>query len=197
MAFDAIVVDLDGTVWDSFPWYASVIGDLTGKDQEMILAELMSGGNLIQLIAKASLGRQRFFRECEKQANTLELFPNVEETIRDCVDSNVPLGVFTSLPYSLARAMCDAKNLSDAFTAFEAAKRGRRPKPNPQGIFDVLRIMDVDPTSSVCYVGDLPVDAIAAHAAGVSFAWARYGYGELTNEPRVAELDSFSDISSL
>lgn len=197
MAFDAIVVDLDGTIWDSFPWYASILGELADQDEESLLDELTSGCNLIHLLQRADLGRDRFFRECINRADSLSLFPDVEETLRGFKACNIPLGVFTSLPNALAQSICDVKNLSTLFSAFEAARRGRRPKPNPQGILDALNNMGINPTPSACYVGDLPVDATAAQAAGISFIWARYGYGDLTDEPRDAEIDSFAELTTL
>lgn len=40
------------------------------------------------------------------------------------------------------------------------------PKPNPEGLNLAMRILNVNP-DEVIYVGDQPVDAIAAHAAGI------------------------------
>jgi phosphoglycolate phosphatase-like HAD superfamily hydrolase len=45
--------------------------------------------------------------------------------------------------------------------------------------------LGVDPSPEVWYVGDTTNDGAAARAAGLSFAWASYGYG--SGEPADAD----------
>jgi len=39
MAPKAILCDLDGTVWDSFPWYAMVLAKATSRSADSLLSE--------------------------------------------------------------------------------------------------------------------------------------------------------------
>ena len=50
----------------------------------------------------------------------------------------------------------------------------RQPKPDPQGIFQVLQIWDMS-KEEVLYMGDSVVDAKTAQAAGVDFAGVTTG----------------------
>lgn len=197
MAFDAVVVDLDGTIWDSFPWYAKLLSEMSGQDEHALLDQLKRGGNVIRMIDQVGVTRNRFFAKCKRRAGQLEFFPGVCETLTNMQAAGIPLGVVTNLPSPLAQPVCDAKGVTQFLSAFEAHKFRRPSKPNPQGILDVLKTMRINPSLSALYVGDLAVDAAAARNAGISFVWARYGYGHLTDEPRVAAIDAFAELAGL
>lgn len=197
MAFTAVVVDLDGTVWDSFPWYSSLLANLSGESDSSISSRLAAGGNVMRLMREVGVTRARFVAACHQHSSELALFPAVLQTLQQIRDSGVSLGAMTSLPMAIAEPLCVAKNISPLLSAFEGAKFGRPAKPNPHGILDVLERMDVEPSSAVAYVGDMPSDAHAAERAGISFVWARYGYGQLHNEARIAEINAFGELLQL
>jgi phosphoglycolate phosphatase len=93
--------------------------------------------------------------------------------------------------------MASAKGIIGRFEVFAAARFKHAPKPSPAGILDALATLSVVPDSDVLYVGDQAIDAIAAERAGISFVWARYGYGQLQGEPRIAEIAALSELLDL
>jgi phosphoglycolate phosphatase-like HAD superfamily hydrolase len=63
--------------------------------------------------------------------------------------------------------------------------RTRRHKPNPEPVLVALEELEVVPAEDVWYIGDSSTDCEAARGAGISFAWAAYGYA--ADEPDGAD----------
>lgn len=73
MAARALLFDLDGTVWDSFPWYAAVMKECVGvADTE---ARLRAGESLITFARARGVSRDRLFRACGATGTPLHLYP--------------------------------------------------------------------------------------------------------------------------
>lgn len=58
MAADAVLVDLDGTVWDSWPWYARCIGGDRPSGVARAEAALRSGRSVATLLRRAGAERR-------------------------------------------------------------------------------------------------------------------------------------------
>jgi len=104
------------------------------------------------------------------------------------------MGVVTSLPGWLAELLISERGLRQYFDAFVHAGNCRSRKPHPTPILAALRMLGPEPGHSMFYVGDSELDAQAASAAGVSFAWASYGYGAVKPKNAVKVLHLFEDV---
>lgn len=176
MAALAFVFDLDGTIWDSAPWFARIIERERGIAARESQAKLHNGTSIISLIANVGLGRTRFGRLIVDDCASLRLYPDVPEVLRALAKKNVALGVFTSLPRDITEPLLKAVGLSPFFAAIVHAGNCRARKPNPLGIHIAMETLHVTDLDRVVYVGDREVDSKAAQNAGVAFAWAAYGY---------------------
>lgn len=170
----AILFDLDGTVWDSWPWYAQLLHDCGAgpiDDQRTLLA---GGEPAAALFHGVDLKASAF-----KAACTLEpppLFDGVAEMMGGLVDADVRLGAVTSLPKWLYAPMLAVHGELLAFETVIGWSDARR-KPQPDPLELAMEHLSVEPAPEHWYVGDTVVDAEATAAAGMSFGWAAWGYG--------------------
>jgi hypothetical protein len=66
----------------------------------------------------------------------------------------------------------------------------------PDPMLAVLNAIGLDPSVDQGYVGDTRTDLDAARAAGLSFAWASYGYGEPVPSAQKV-IERFDEVTGL
>lgn len=194
MAVRAALIDLDGTLWDSAPWYAELLSRHTDHEDVVAVIEKLStpgeGLNVAAELRRAGYTNPRFVQACRERGAQLALFEGAEETLR-IAGERVALGVVTNLPGWMALPMLQVLGLGDVFSVIQGAAFGVRPKPSPSGILRaVSSIPDLEP-ANVFYVGDTAADAAASDAAGAKLLWASWGYDAL---PGRDALYRWSDI---
>ncbi len=194
MAADAVLVDLDGTVWDSWPWYARCIGGTREASVARAEAALRSGSPVANLLRGAG-GERRFGNWCRNQGSELAVYADAAKTLTRLRQRGRPLGAVTNLPGWIALPMLDGVGLATVFGAVVTYLRP--PKPQPRCLLQALHVLDVLPSPRVWYVGDTDVDREAARRAGVSFAWASWGYAEQAPTSCDRELRRFGEVLDL
>jgi phosphoglycolate phosphatase len=105
------------------------------------------------------------------------------------------MAVVTSLPARIAEPLLDCSGIRALFRDIVSASNCAARKPSPVPLTFALTRIGVVPDRNVFYVGDQAGDAACAEAAGVSFAWASYGYGK--DNPGIsggAVLKSFREV---
>ncbi len=196
MAPAAIAFDLDGTVWDSFPWYARLLGQLTGVDPNEFERALRTRQNLMTIV-DSRVGRSRFVREAAREAVRIPLYAGVVETLVQLRRRGTPLGVASNLPAALVDVMLSGAGVKGCFQVVVDAST-RPPKPNPRPLLVACARLNQEPSKAVYYVGDRLQDQRAAAAAGVSFAWASYGYiDEVDLDVADVRLTEFAQVLEL
>jgi HAD superfamily hydrolase (TIGR01549 family) len=191
VASEAILFDLDGTIWDSYPWYASALTErLEAKEG---IASLMSGNSIVRLLRQYRVSDNELLRSCEK----LQLFPTVAETLEMLTNRDVILGAVTNLPGRLALPMLAAVGLASKFEAVIHAGNCRSLKPHPKPILQGMSELGVSNSAAVLYVGDSAADATSASRAGVWFAWAAYGYSSKCPQQVKFVLEKLRDLLTL
>lgn len=194
MALQYVLIDLDGTVWDSAPWYASLVCGVDPEEQHRVAQALSNPGGgvrIASLLKDKGLGPAKFRGVCEEHASALRLYDGVLNVLGSLV-GDVALGVVTSLPTWVATPMLESVGLARLFSVVQCAQWRLPPKPNPRGIQMALGQLSADPDSSA-YVGDTLVDQQAAHRAGVAFALASWGYGGNIPDADI-RLDGWPDL---
>jgi HAD superfamily hydrolase (TIGR01509 family) len=185
-----LLFDLDGTVWDSQPWYAASLQAWSGLSEQKIVERLRAGENVVCLAREFGLSSSRFSLMCSQSIAKLRLYPDVSEVLYCLSQRHIAMGVVTNLPKWLVEPSLRGLGMTHHFATCEYAAK----KPSPAGLLKALVGMHQEPNASVLYVGDSPTDATAASRAGVSFAWASYGYTKECPASVSFVLDSFSDL---
>ena len=162
-----VILDLDGTVWDSWPWYAQLLR----VEPEGLASELRAGMSIASMLRQA--GHQTDFgRLARTHSDDLALYGPVGEVLGEVAAGGVRTAVVTNLPRWMAEPMLAAKLLSERFDVVLPWSRTGQSKAAR------IRRATVQLGSRSWYVGDVAADRSAAYGAGASFAWASWGYGE-------------------
>ena len=194
MASRAFVFDLDGTLWDSFPLYAAVVASAGGPDSDVTQTSLMKGQSIATLLRQVGVSEYEFASLVDEHISALTFYPLVKNSLGILQGNGVPLGIVTSLPSWIWRPLVKSTGLSDQVSIIEGSRRGF---PKAAGIKAVLSQLSVPTDQGVWYVGDVPGDRDAARKAGVSFAWASWGYCEDQPKDIDQPLKSFREVLTL
>ena len=178
MAPEAVLFDLDGTIWDSWPWYAYVAGTQGRVSRADAALKLAQGRPAATILDQAGVKRARFPAVCERPISRLPLYRGVRSGLREISARSMPTGVVTNLPGWMALPMLTSSGLRDYFGPIVDYSKPRLRKPHPEPLLIAMRELGIAASPAIWYVGDSINDCQAAHAAGVSFAWASYGYGQ-------------------
>ena len=197
MAAATLLLDLDGTIWDSRPWYAASIARLSGAQVSEIETKLAVGANVIRVAADYGVSRARLVRAASGSIGSLELFEGVRQTLDRLRKRSTPMGIVSNLSGSLVTALLQATDLEEFFAAVVTPRAGVPAKPQPHGIRKALAEMGRTPDKETWYVGDGAADAVAANVAAVQFAWASYGYEAKAPPGTNAVIDRFEDVLRL
>jgi HAD superfamily hydrolase (TIGR01509 family) len=182
----AVILDLDGTVWDSAPWYTEVTHNRTATQ----------GGGLPAAVALREAG---FTKSSFARLSTTALPPlydGVATALHALHDQGVPLGVVTNLPRWVAMPLLEGHALDALSSGIVCYGDTRRHKPSPDPLLRCAQMLEAAPGLCV-YVGDEENDASSAIAAGMGFAWATWGYGRCLPHHLGVRLNSPLGILSL
>jgi phosphoglycolate phosphatase len=97
------------------------------------------------------------------------VFPDVAQTLDQLKAGGIRIGIVSTKFRYRIEAILARDGLLDAFDVIVGGEDVMRHKPDPEGLLKALGKLDV-PTAASLYVGDHPVDAEAAAAAGIPFA---------------------------
>ena len=197
MARRTLLLDLDGTLWDSRPLYAEILARVSGGSAAELENRLASGVTVVHLATERGVSRSRLARAAGNSAASLRLYDDALRTLDELTDRATPMSVVTNLPGWLVMPLVQATGIAGYFEAIVTPRAGVPAKPKPHGILRALQEMGREADVHTWLVGDGVADAAAARAAGVRFAWASYGYE--TAQPAGAEtvLRSFGDVLRL
>lgn len=189
MAPTALIFDLDGTIWDSYPWYAAILQQLGAMSAEDALGTLMGGSNIMRVLREARVSIATFLKVGADKANHLSLYDGVPQVLRELADRRMPMAVLSGLSASLAEPMLAKVGLGPLFRVSEFGAQ----KASPNAYHRIAQALNV-PIGTAAYVGDMPTDALGASRAGMPFWWASYGYSKSVPTKTDRTLRSFGDI---
>ncbi len=180
-----LAFDLDGTLIDSVgdlaasanelvtslggrALAASEIADMVGDGAAALVQRALAGAGL-DAESPGALGRFLEIYDRRLLETTLA-YPGVEEALL-LASRRARLAVLTNKPIAPANRILEALGLSRYFSAVIGGDGPDGRKPDPAGLLALA-----GGSAAVMLVGDSPIDARTAAAAGCAFAWARYGF---------------------
>jgi len=177
VAGGARLFDLDGTLWDGYAFYSEVLGATRTTTSAVAREALLAGANIVHLLHQHHVTRAQATRALQAGPG-VRSYSNVREVLVELDARHHPLGIVTSLPGWLANAATDALQIRSLFRVIIHRGNCRAAKPSPIPIRMALESLGRGSGStSDVYVGDSPVDSMAAQRVGIRFAWASWGYG--------------------
>lgn len=204
---DSIILDIDGTLWDSTPvvakaWNQAIIehGSLPLRFTAHKLTQLFGLPlRTIADIAFPSLEESERYALidacCEQEhaflsASTQDLlYPGVKDAIRK-LSKSCPLFIVSNCQSGYIELFLEKNGLSDYITDFECpGGTGLGKGPN------IRLVMERNRLKAPVYVGDIESDHAAAAEAGIPFCYASYGFGTVEEPDYV--IREFSDLLTL
>lgn len=204
---DSIILDIDGTLWDSTPVVAGAWNkaletrpDISFRFTPQRLTQLF--GHPMDEIADISFPslppEERYALMdgcCEQEHAFLTaskqdlLYPGVADTIRK-LSRILPLFIVSNCQSGYIELFLEKSGLASCITDFECpGNTGLGKGPN------IRLVMERNRLKYPVYVGDIEGDRRASAEAGIPFCHASYGFGSVENPDYV--IQKFSDLLTL
>ncbi len=200
-AVDAVVLDLDGTLWDTcgtcaLGWnrvvarHGIVFRDITaedvrsvaGKPHEICIRETFVGLDEDKIDV--------LVRETQVEDNALvatlggDVYPGVREILARLAE-RLPLAIVSNCQAGYIEAFFQFTGLGHLFADFECWGRTGRSKPE-----NLAAVLKRNGWVAPVFVGDTEGDQAAARQCGARFVHARYGFGRCDGgAPELATFD--------
>jgi HAD superfamily hydrolase (TIGR01509 family) len=174
--------DLDGTLVDSMNCYYSVFLEVFGElglpvvDKPELMALMRHGRNILELLIPEDWpDRTAFTERCrvtfrdrwdQRSLTDISLHPNVAPTLHELHQRGLKIGLATAARGSWIQHVLEAGGVAGCFQAVVTASDAKARKPAPDILLECLRQLEREPEGAM-YVGDSPIDVLAAKAAGV------------------------------
>jgi phosphoglycolate phosphatase len=194
LAADAVLLDLDGTLVHTAPDLAEsvdrMLADLGRPAVGQAAVEGWIGEGVGRLVKRALTGERtgepepalyergyaRFLEHYTRLVSARSRpYPGVREGLAALRAAGLTLACVTSKMAVFTHALLHDLGLADCFALVVAGDSLPRKKPDPLPLLHACAELGVEPARAV-FVGDSPVDAEAARAAGVHFVGVTYGY---------------------
>lgn len=125
---------------------------------------------------------QHYFETSRQNQHLIQPYPHVDEVLCRLKDLGHKLCVVTSKSESSALTILNRLSLLDSLGLVVSPDsfgvQGMAGKPAPDHLLHVMRHYQVSPDQTL-YVGDMATDQSCAQQAGVPFAFASWGYGQV------------------
>lgn len=214
-AFDAAIVDLDGTMVDTVgdfevalrlafadlgqpPVPRAFIARTVGKGSEHLLTRsLAEVGAPAALYEEAWARYQHHYIAVNGQHS--DVFAGVPEGLRALQQMGWRLACLTNKPNAFARPLLASKGLAPFFEFAFGGDAFEHKKPHPQPLLKTCEALGTLPARTLM-IGDSSNDAAAARAAGCRVVLVSYGYnhGEpVASAGADAVIHSLADLPAL
>ncbi|MEI2415911.1 phosphoglycolate phosphatase [Orrella sp. JC864] len=196
-AFDAVLIDLDGTLLDTIPDLAhaanamrvelgmaplrqAMLATFVGKGTEHLVRRTLAadrdpGEPDPERFEQALASFHRHYHLVNGDRSTL--FPGVLEGLAAMRGQGLKLAVVTNKPTAFTEPLLVKAGLARFFDAVVCGDTTPRKKPDPAPVLHACALLGVQPARCLA-IGDSMNDAQAARAAGCKVLAVPYGYNE-------------------
>ncbi len=203
-AFDGIILDIDGTIWNTTEIVADAWNKAikrSGFDAKKVNSETLKSefGKPMNIIASdlwGNLGdeqQENLMRLCcEEEQSSIRAnernitYPGVLETVKELSFSE-RFYIVSNCQNGYIELMLEKTGLTPFIQDFECFGRTGKAKAE-----NILILKARNRLRNAVYIGDTQGDADACLQAGIPFIWAAYGFGKA--DRFFDKLDSFSDL---
>lgn len=209
MKYDSIILDVDGTIWDTTPIVArawnKAIGELFPQVAP-VTADILKGqfGKTMDVIGRNLFGvlepeeQKKLLDQCcvEEQLALEEnqediTYPGVVGSIRGLA-AKIPLFIVSNCQAGYIELVIKKLGIKDCITDFECFGNNGLTKDK-----NIRLVIERNALKAPVYVGDTQGDLEACKLAGVPFIWAEYGFGAVQQEKIAGSIKSFSELTLL
>ncbi len=206
MRFDSIILDVDGTIWDTTPIVAKAWNKAIEKlypRVPCVTADILKGqfGKTMDIIGRNLFGeltaeeqKKLLDQCCIEEQEALEdnqeniTYSGVVETIRE-LSAKVPLFIVSNCQAGYIELVIKKLGLEDYITDFECFGNNGLPKDK-----NIRLVVERNALEAPVYVGDTQGDLDACKLAGVPFIWAEYGFGKVCEKDIAGKVKRFSEL---
>lgn len=207
--FDAVMVDLDGTMIDTLGDFVvalnRMLGDLSlpavthpqvgkwvGKGSENLIKNTLASSGVAMSEALYNRAWDRYQHHyLAVNGQHAHVFPGVLAGLRQMQGLGLRLACLTNKPTAFARPLLQNKGLDGFFEQTFGGDAFERKKPDPMPLIKTCEALGTVPARTLM-IGDSSNDAQAARAAGCPVWLMTYGYNH--GEPiRAVDADGFAD----
>ena len=195
---DAVIFDLDGTLWDSTGCACDIWNRVFERHREVGFH--MTRDRVTQLMGKTmeEIGRALFPGLDEAQQKSIMddladaeieylyqnggvLYDALEETLK-ILSGRYDLYIVSNCQDGYVPAFLHAHKLHAYFKDMEMSGRTGMDKGR-----NIRLVMERNHIKAAVYIGDTAGDEAAARYAGIPFVWAKYGFGRAASPDGVIE----------
>lgn len=204
---DGVILDVDGTLWDSTPIVADAWTKALREEygmETLVTADMLKKlfGRTMSAIADALLPelepekRYACMGICEEyehralQEDPCQIcYPNVIETVKK-LSEKVPVFIVSNCQDGYIELFMEKTGLTSYVTDTECYGRTLKNKDE-----NIRMVVERNRLAHPVYVGDTQGDCDASCAAGVPFVFAKYGFGQA--DKKAAEIEEFAELLQL
>ena len=209
MKYDSIILDVDGTIWDTTPivakaWNKAI--DMLFPQVSHVTADILKGqfGKTMDVIGRNLFGSlsdtdQKILldRCCVEEQLALEqnendiAYEGVVQTTRELA-ARVPLFIVSNCQSGYIELVMKKNGITNCITDFECFGNNGLTKDK-----NIALVVERNGLKAPVYVGDTQGDFDACKLAGVPFVWAEYGFGKIEADGRegiAASIKSFGEL---
>ena len=209
MKFDGIILDVDGTIWNT----TGVVADAWNKTIDdlfpqvpHVTAQILQGqfGKTMDVIADnlfpmlSESDKKILMGKCcenEHKAiyhNTKNItYDGVIQTIKN-LSKIIPIYIVSNCQKGYIELVMEKNNITKYIKDFECFGNNGFPKAK-----NISLIAERNGLKNPLYVGDTQGDYEACQEANVPFVWASYGFGKPADNKYFAKIDTFSQVEDL
>lgn len=202
MRYRLAIFDVDGTLADSFPWFAKVLNDVADefgfRRVDAAEVEALRGCDAREILRRLAVPRwklpmiARHMRALKtRHLHEIALFPNVDSVLRQLAETGLVLAVASSDSEANVRHTLGASQELIACYACGASLFGKRTK-----FAAILKRARVAPGRTIA-IGDELRDAEAARQVGIAFGAVSWGYTGIAALRAAAPEEIFASIEEI